>query len=581
MRLRLITPALLLLSACSHVAPVAPNEPVQIVFAATTDLHGRIEAHEENFTTPEGKLRSGGLDIMGGYLNTLRRHYPGRVVVLDSGDLFQGTLATNLAEGAPVIDAYNVLQYDAATVGNHEFDYGPVGESSTASAGEDPVGALKAAISRAKFPFLLANVTEKATGRRPDWAKPAILIERGGVKIGVIGVTTPDTPVVTNPANVAHLDFTDPTTVIRELAAELRSRGAAIIVVSAHLGGACSDVTDPRNSNSCDSTAEVFHLAKRLNPGEVDIIFAGHTHGRVRTYVNGIAVAEAYPLGRGLALVDVWVAEGKVQRERTTIRPLITICEKVITGTESCLASRASAGATVEQHYFEGVPVKGDERIAPVLRPYLERVAEKKREQLAIHVGGAFERDYTHESSLANLIMEVLRTAVPDADFAMINSGGMRADLAPGQLTFGDVFEVLPFDNSVAVLRLSGAELRELLRLGTLGRQGIVQVAGLRMEIDDAKEPLRAAAPDRLVRLSTEDGKAIDPKQIYTIVTTDFIASGGDGLLPLIKRVARDRITVREDLKLREIVIAELERRSRESGPLLPRTYGRIRYVKR
>jgi 5'-nucleotidase len=579
MRLRSLVPLVCLTLSCAP-ASLRQREPVQIVLAATTDLHGWIDGHEEEVATLGGrKLRSGGLDVLGGYLTTLRRHHPGRVVLLDAGDLFQGTLASNLAEGAPVVDAYEILGYDAATIGNHEFDYGPVGERSTAQAGDDPVGALKVAIKRAHFPFLLANVEEKATGKRPEWARPWVMLRRDGVDIGVIGVTTTDTPVVTNPINVAHLSFTDPVAAIKLASAELRAAGAEVIVVAAHLGGGCSDVSDPHNNTSCDQDSEVFGVARRLSSADADVIFAGHTHARLRTFINGIAIAQAYPLGRGLALVDVWVDRGKVQKERTTLRPLVNVCREVFAGTESCIASRGTKAVKVVDHFFQGAPVLPDPRITPVLAPHLARVEAKMREPLSIRVTETFARDYVYESSLGDLIADVIRKQIPKADFAVINSGGLRADLRGPDVTFGDIFEVLPFDNSLATIVLSGRELREMLRLGTLGRHGILQVSGLRMRLDDAKD---AALPfeqrDRIVEVTTSDGQPLDPDRIYTIATTDFVASGGDGTIQLIRTLPPANVKVHEELKLREIVIEDLQKRSRVA-PLRPQLEGRITYV--
>ena len=129
---------------------------VTISIVGTNDLHGHIEA----------------LPRLGGYLANLRRERArtgGGVVLVDAGDMFQGTLESNVNEGAGVVRAYNALAYDAVAIGNHEFDFGPVGPQATArAAGDDPRGALRARAGEAKFPFLAASVEDAATGRAPD-----------------------------------------------------------------------------------------------------------------------------------------------------------------------------------------------------------------------------------------------------------------------------------------------------------------------------------------------------------------------------------------------------------------------------
>src|SRR5262245_25533240 len=138
-------------------APPRPVAPITISIVGTNDLHGHIEA----------------LPRLGGYVANLRRARArdgGGVVLLDGGDMFQGTLESNMNEGAAVVRAYNALGYDAAAIGNHDFDFGPVGpETAPLAPGDDPRGALKARAAEARFPFLAANLVEKATGAPPPW----------------------------------------------------------------------------------------------------------------------------------------------------------------------------------------------------------------------------------------------------------------------------------------------------------------------------------------------------------------------------------------------------------------------------
>ena len=149
----------------SHCAPRskpsatgASGDPVTISIIGTNDLHGGVLARNGR----------GGLALLGGYLHRLRETRArdgGAVLVVDAGDMFQGTLESNLSEGASVVSAYNALGYAAAAVGNHEFDFGPVGPASTPrTATDDPRGALKARAAEARFPFLAANLIDNATG---------------------------------------------------------------------------------------------------------------------------------------------------------------------------------------------------------------------------------------------------------------------------------------------------------------------------------------------------------------------------------------------------------------------------------
>src|SRR5216683_4674969 len=168
-------------ASVSEVAQGPRAAPIRLTIVGTNDLHGWI----------------GGLPTFAGYLSILRADNPDGTLLLDAGDLFQGTLAANLSEGAVVVDAYNYLGYQASAIGNHEFDYGPEGPISVALVpGSDPFGALKQRLRQANFPFLAVNIYDARTGERPQWLTNdgTMVVERKGLKIGILGLITPTTP---------------------------------------------------------------------------------------------------------------------------------------------------------------------------------------------------------------------------------------------------------------------------------------------------------------------------------------------------------------------------------------------------
>lgn len=559
----------------ANTAPPADRGIAHIVVAGTTDLHGWVSGHDESLPSGES-LRSGGLDVLGGYIANLRAAYPGKVLLVDSGDMFQGTLESNLFEGESVVRAYNDLGYVAAAVGNHEFDFGPVGPDPVArTPDEDPLGALKRNAAMAKYPLLSVNTYEKATGQHPAWLKPYTMVTLDGVKIGIIGATTTDTPVVTTPANVKTLEFREPAPEVTAAAKTLRANGADAVIVLAHMGGACAKLDDPNDLSSCRANSEVMKLASDLAPGTVDAIFAGHTHSVMRHIVNGTPVIQAPPMGRGLSMVDLWIDRSKhrVDATKTTMRPLRQICSTVFTGTERCVPTTGDEGRRVMAASFEGQPVEPDRVVAAVLDPFQEKVAQKKQEALGITLAGPFTGSYGRESTLGDLIADALRRSVPGADFAIVNSGGLRADLNAGAVTFGSIFSVLPFDNARTTITLSGAQFRELMRLGTIGKQGIMQLSGGRIVLDPSKPE-----EQRVVSLTKSDGTPVRDDQTYTLVTNDFLAAGGDGLLPLTSTLKPEQIHIEPEMRIRDVVIAELQKQSK-NGPIVPRIEDRIHSV--
>ena len=201
-----------------------------MTLVGTNDLHGWLEPHRT--TLADGSVaEQGGLAVFAGYLAALRAADPGGVLLLDGGDLFQGTLASNLTEGAVVVEAMNALGYTAAALGNHEFDYGPTGPVSVARAGRRSLRRAEGPPAQMRFPLLGANLYDATTGARPAWLgnDGTLLLERKGVKVGLLGLSTPSTPHTTNPVNVETLRFGSLAPTALEAATRLRARGAEVV----------------------------------------------------------------------------------------------------------------------------------------------------------------------------------------------------------------------------------------------------------------------------------------------------------------------------------------------------------------
>src|SRR5262245_5321592 len=320
-RWRLLT-ALLLISVAVSTLAAQRSSTLTISVVATSDLHGGV--------LPRGER--GGLALLGGYLRNVRAarmQDGGGVLLVDSGDMFQGTLESNLNEGAAVVAAYNALGYAAAAIGNHEFDYGPAGPDETAqNSAEDPRGALKARAASARFPFLAANTVADATGQPVAWknVKPSTLVDVRGVQVGLIGVTTPDTPALTVGANVIGLTFAPLVPVITREATALRARGETVVIVLAHAGGRCTRFDDPENLSSCDQMAEIVQVARQVPDGLVDVIAAGHTHQAMAHDVGGVAIVEAYSSGRSFSRVDLIVNRATRMLAGKRIFPTQDLC---------------------------------------------------------------------------------------------------------------------------------------------------------------------------------------------------------------------------------------------------------------
>ena len=521
-RWRLLTAVLLISVSISHLT-AQRSSTLTISVIATTDLHGGV--------LPRGVR--GGVALLGGYLRNIRAarlQDGGGVLLVDSGDMFQGTLESNLNEGAAVVAAYNALGYAAAAIGNHEFDYGPAGPDETVQKpGEDPRGALKARAASARFPFLAANTLDDATGHPVAWTnvKPSTLVEVRGVRIGLIGVTTPDTPALTIGANVIGLTFAPLVPVITREATSLRARGATVVIVLAHAGGRCTKLDDPEDLSSCDQMAEIVQVARQLPTGLVDMIAAGHTHQAMAHDVGGVALVEAYSTGRSFSRVDLTVDRSTRMLVGKRIFPTQDLCGREDPATHTCDPSAVRPAALVPARY-ENRLVRPDATAAAAIAPAVRKALAVKNQPVPVSLETPFARgDQQSETAIADLVADGTLASTPGADVALNNGGSLRIDLPAGPLTYGSIYELYPFDNRIVTLRLTGDQLTRIIAYN-LERKvppfELLPIAGFKVDARCDGNMLR-------VTLTRSSGVPIRADERVTVATSDFIAGGGDGIV--------------------------------------------------
>lgn len=581
---RLLLPLVLLsLAACRHAEVAAPPtpaaakvpEPIRLTVVGTNDLHGWIAGHEAR--VGDATWRQGGLPTFAGYLANVRADNPDGVLLLDGGDLFQGTLASNLTEGEIVIQAYNHLGYTAAAVGNHEFDYGPEGAPSVPTkAGEDPLGALKARLREAGFPLMATNLYDAKTGERAAWLgnDGTRLLTLKGVKVGLVGLATPHTPQTTNPVNVAALRFAELVPETVAAAARLRAAGAEVVVAVAHEGGRCRDLSDPRDTSRCDKdNGDLFAWLGALPEGTLDALVAGHTHQTVGHFVHGVPVIETPGLSKAFGRIELFVdpATRKVLPALTRIESNVPVCAEWDEATRSCdprALEKQGAVKLVPASYL-GRPVVRDAKLEALLAPALARVEEKTREALGVTVTERLGRTRDGDSVLGSTLADLLRD-MEQADVVLLNSGGLRADVDAGPLTYGEVFSVLPFDNTVATVTVTGEQLGRLVD-ATFGAR-VYQQSGLVVTLD------RCEGPARLKAWKLASGKKVRKDGRYRVVVPDFLARGGEGLKPVLDTLPPGSIDLGEarPLNLRDALVEYLKRRG---GQLAPARPGRLAWV--
>jgi 2',3'-cyclic-nucleotide 2'-phosphodiesterase/3'-nucleotidase/5'-nucleotidase len=396
-------------------------------------------------------------------------------VVLNGGDLFQGTPASNLSYGAPVSAVLNAIGVDAHALGNHEFDWGQ--------------DTLRARLAELNAPVLGANVT-MADGRDADWVHDDLMIERGGFKIGIIGIADPATPRTTMARYVADLRFAEPAPIVAARAASLRARGAAFVLLVGHIGGFC------QRDNPDDCRGEIFEIARELPRGAIDAIVSGHTHSEIRTVVNGMPISQARVSGRAIGIIDIPLSGGS---HATSRRPEVrAVVSDSLVPDPAVAAIVAEAWNRVEGRINAAVTTTDVE---------WAREGEVLREQYP----------------LGNLIADAQRAA-GRADIAVMNNGGIRVAIRPGAVSWGDLYEVQPFANRLFVLTARGDAIRRYLEQRVSSNNPRWHLSGVTVLFDTL-----AAAGNRIREVRMADGRLMQGNRTYRIVMTDFLSNGGDG----------------------------------------------------
>jgi 2',3'-cyclic-nucleotide 2'-phosphodiesterase (5'-nucleotidase family) len=452
-------------------APAPARSVTTLRLVSTNDFHGALEPR------PDGNNGNrGGAAQLAHAIRTAQQECAAScaTVLLDGGDMFQGTPASNLAFGRPIVQLFNSLGYAAGALGNHEFDWGQ--------------DTLRARLKELRHAVLGANVTY-ADGKDVPWIRDDTIVDRNGVKIGIVGIASPLTPSTTKASNVADLRFTDPVPVVNAHARALRARGATVVVVVAHDGAFCNGRGAEQTCNG-----EIIKLAQGITE-KVDAIISGHTHSLVNAVINGIPVVQARSSGRAIAVLDLTLdGSGQVVGSpRASVRNVDS----------DTTAADADIAALVQQATAT-VAARVTQSYATLREPMLRR---------------------GDEYALGHLIADAQRTA-GKGDIAVMNNGGIRADLQAGTVTYGALFEIQPFGNVLYRVTARGADLRAYFEKMYDGQRAPrVHVSGITLTWDNTKP-----AGQRLVSAVLPNGTPLDDARDYRLVLSDFMLTGGDGL---------------------------------------------------
>ncbi|MGC4091179.1 MAG: bifunctional metallophosphatase/5'-nucleotidase [Polyangiaceae bacterium] len=508
----------------SHRANRPPKTPrVAAKILGFNDFHGQL---------PEGRLVGGrpvgGAAVLASYLKTAATGFEGRSLIIHAGDFVGASPPQSaLLQDEPSIQFLNVLanaNCDGAakadkqcnvigTLGNHEFDEGKDELLRLIYGGNHANGPfLQNPYRGARFPYVNANVVVQGKRRAKHLLPPYVVRKLDGVKVGVIGAVLKETPTIVTPTGVAGLSFLDEATAINEQVHELKCAGVHSIIVTIHQGAAQSPSYTTPTDPAATLGSPISTIVSALDD-EVDLVISGHSHSFSNALVKNqsgheILVTQAFSASTAYADIDL-----EIERQSGDV---IAKSARIVTTYSD------QAPGNVRDTDVQAIVDQANAVTAPLVnRAIATFTADITRTQNA-----------AGESSLGNLIADAQR-ASQGTDFAFMNPGGIRADLAyakapsiaadaDGLALWGELFTIQPFGNSLVRLSMTGQQIYDLLNQ-QFAVSRFLQISGLTYTWD-ASLP----AASRVVEV-LKDGVPIDVTATYSVTANNFIAAGGDG----------------------------------------------------
>ncbi len=492
-------------SSLTKTSPLDVREPLRVRVLAINDLHGNLLPPKDpiKIDVPgagKQEIRAGGVQRLATRIAELKAGHPHHVVVA-AGDLVGASPLMSAAfHDEPTIESLNLMGLELSAVGNHEFDQGVPELLRKQNGGCHPDGCTPAAapFAGARFRYLAASTIQKSTGKPLFQAYD--IKQFDGIPVAFIGLALEGTPGLVMKDKLADWRFEDEADTINRLTDELHGKGVKAIVVLIHEGG---EAAGGDGGGAC-LKGPIVDIAKGLKKG-VDLIVSGHTHKQYNCMVDGLRITSAHRYGTYVTSIDLLLDRG----------------------------SRDVIATEAENHLVRPELAEDGQQtgLIAVYRPMAEKIGNRIVGKLA--AGISKDPDAAGASMLGQLIADaqLAATQTAGARIALMNPGGIRAPLVSqgGNLTYGDVYEVQPFQNILVTKTLSGAQLLRVLEQQWLDRKD----AGIILQVSrgftyqwDSKRPLGQRVVPGSARL---DGKPIDPQAAYRVTANAFLAEGGDG----------------------------------------------------
>ncbi|WP_117161083.1 5'-nucleotidase C-terminal domain-containing protein [Paraliobacillus sp. X-1268] len=462
--------------------PVDPpsDDILEIQLLSMNDLHGKIDQEYDLDIDGDGEVDGtyGRMDYTSAYIKD-REQDNENTLIVHAGDMIGGSSpVSGLYQDEPTVEIMEEIGFDFGTVGNHEFDEGTTELLRMVNGGEHPDGLGTEGYDGIDFDNLCANCVYKDSG---ETILDAYAIQEiDGEEIGFIGVNTQASATMVMPAGIEDIEFTDETAAVNKAAAELQDQGVEAIVVLAHM---------PADQDGASATGDAADLANNVNDA-VDIIFAAHNHQVVDAVVDNKLIVQASEYGKAFADIDI-----EIDRETGDI------------------VTKEAEIVFVDQSAMEP-----DAAVTEILEKYDDLIADKMNEVLGYNANtmtGSYSNDGDH--GLGNLIADAMLYSM-DSDFSLMNGGGIRDQLLAGEVTWGNLYNVMPFGNTLMKVEVTGADMYEIINEQLSPQYGPdYSVGGMKYTWD--------TSTNEAIDIMFMDGTPIDEDETYTLTVNNYMGT--------------------------------------------------------
>ncbi len=504
-------------------APSAQIQYPDVTVVSWSDFHSSIyEAVQKDGSA------LGGLPVFMAAVENAKGD--GLSLLVDGGDMFQGAMSFNEAKGMGMVDVMNSLGIDVATYGNHEFDYG-AGKNYS-----DVRGALREVVEASQFNWVNANVVAAPDAVDASWpfdaVKPYTIIRKGPYRIAVIGLLTPETVVATLASHVVGLEFRSPAETLKTVIPEVVSQNPDFIIVDAHINGLPEQkfefgavFTDVPFT---EEVAEILALPDDILK-HVGLFITGHSHTNFTAVQNGLPVIQSASNGRVVTSLTL-------HGDKDGLHVDIDSIKKHVLSHEPLDVACGQTRPELKPIDVGGVTLMPSQKGIDIIEKYESAMTNNRCERVGC-VAEMMKRVSVGESALGNLMTDSMRAYYEQADIAVINTGGIRIDVPKGDLYRETLNALMPFDNYLQLVELSGADVVRMLKLASTMKHGTTQVAGIQYAVEEnCKNPddingdgnIENWENNCLCEGTLINGSPIDYDKKYKLAISDFMLKGGD-----------------------------------------------------